>query len=559
MLRSIYIKNFALIDDITVEFGPGLNVLTGETGAGKSILLGALQVALGGRASAEYIRAGEEKAVVQAAFDTSDMELNKRLELLGLESSEDGVLILSREISRSGRNWCRVNGQVVTLAMYRQAGAGLVDLHSQHQQQSLLDPERHLEMLDSFGGQQVVKQQEKVEQHYRQWQQVQRRLQELQHNARDAARQMDMLQFQYDEIEKANLTSDEDQQLTDERNILANAEKISLLANNVRQNLYSGAQHQASAVDLVSEALNSMRELVGYDKKNQERLQSLEEAFYTIEDVGQEMSSYLDDVEDDPQRLDYIEKRLDEINQLRKKYGDTVKDIIEYQQEILNQMEEMTYSEEMLDNLKKQQQEHFQLLNREAEKLSLMRHKTAEKMQKKVISELVDLEMGKVKFTVGFEKLDKPNTKGIDNVQFLIATNPGEPLKPLHKIASGGELSRFMLAVKCLLAGTDKVPTLVFDEVDTGVGGHALHSVGEKMSQIGRQHQVITVTHAPQVACFAKNHYSIEKEIINNKTFTKIINLNYQGRLNELTRMLGGKDSTSAAVEHAEALLKSTN
>ncbi|MBM7855505.1 DNA repair protein RecN (Recombination protein N) [Desulfohalotomaculum tongense] len=558
MLHSLYIKNFALIDDITVEFEPGFNVLTGETGAGKSILLDALQVALGGRASAEYIRAGKDKAVVQAAFQTEHIDLKARLESLGLEPSEDGLLILSREISRSGRNWCRVNGQVVTLAMYRQAGAGLVDLHSQHQQQSLLDPERHLDLLDSFGGRQITSRKEQVAEYYHRWQQLENRLRQLQNNARDIARQIDMLQFQAQEIEKANLAPGEDNQLMDERNVLANAEKISLLGNTVRRNLYSGGgQYSVSAVELIGEAVNSLRELTQYDKKMAQMLQSLEEALYTVEDVAREISGYLDNVEYDPQRLDYIEKRLDEINRLKKKYGESVAEILSYHKNILNQLDELSGSEEQLDELKQQREKYYRLWKQEAEALSNLRREMAEKMQQKVTKELAALEMGKVRFKVGFQPLDKPTPKGMDEVQFLIATNPGEPLKPLHKIASGGELSRFMLAVKCLLAGADKVPTLIFDEVDTGIGGRALRSVGEKMAQIGQKHQVITVTHAPQVACFARNHYLIKKEVLENRTYTSIKKLDYRGRVNELTRMLGGGDSSNAVLEHAEELLKS--
>ncbi|MBO8137279.1 MAG: DNA repair protein RecN [Desulfotomaculum sp.] len=560
MLRSLYIKNFALIDDITVEFGPGLNVLTGETGAGKSILLGALQVAVGGRASAEYIRAGEDKAVVQAAFEPVNADIQERLESLGIQPSEDGVLILSREISRNGRNWCRVNGQVVTLAMYRQAASGLVDVHSQHQQQSLLDPDRHLELLDSFGGNEIEEQKVKVAEYYYQWNMLQSRLAQLQDNARDKARQIDILQFEAQEIDKANLTLDEDKQLTEERKVLANAERIALLGNTIRETLYSGGgNYRVPAVELMGEAVSALRELIEYDKKVEKFLSSLEEALYTVEDVSREISSYLNNIEYDPQRLDYIEKRLHEINRLKKKYGDTVEDILNYHKQVLQQLEELEASEEKLDELRLQKEEYEQLLKKEAQKLSNMRRQTAVKLQEKIKEELAGLEMNKVQFRVSFEKLSKPSAKGIDNVQFLISTNPGEPLKPLHKIASGGELSRFMLAVKCLLAGLDKVPTLIFDEVDTGVGGRVLHSVGEKMAQIGEKHQVITVTHAPQVACFAKLHYLISKEISGERTYTKIKCLDYEGRLAELTRMLGSKELTGPALEHAEALLRSAN
>ncbi|MEG6615916.1 DNA repair protein RecN [Peptococcaceae bacterium 1198_IL3148] len=555
MLRSLYIKNFALIDDITVEFGPGLNILTGETGAGKSILLDALQVALGGRASAEYIRAGEEKAVIQAAFEVETESLLSRLEDLGIAPPEDGVLVLSREITRNGRNLCRVNGQMIALTMYRQAGGGLADLHSQHQQQSLLDTERHLDLLDSYGG--LVGQREKVNQFYHQWHRLQNKLEQLQTNARETARQMEMLTFQLKEIEVANLSPDEDELLVNERNLLVNAEKISTLANLINQALYNGGgKYQAAAVELIGEALNSVRELSQYDPKVESHLESLESAMYAIEDVAREMSGYLDNVDFDPQRLDYIERRIDEINRLKRKYGETVSDILSYYNNIATQLNELSNSEEQYEQLQTQADEYRKLYQQEADKLSQLRQHAARKLQGDVAAELAQLEMEKVKFKIAFLPLDKPSAKGNDDVEFLIAPNPGEPLKPLHKTASGGELSRFMLAIKTLLAEVDAVGTLVFDEVDTGIGGRALQSVGEKMAQIGKSRQVITVTHAPQVACFAKNHYLIKKEVTNNRTFTKITKLDYDGRLHELARMLGGKDTSNVVMTHAEELLK---
>lgn len=559
MLRSLYIKNFALIDDIILEFEPGLNILTGETGAGKSILLDAVQVALGGRASAEYIRAGTDKAIVQVAFQPETSDVIKNLEDLGIEISGEEVLVLSREISRNGRNWCRVNGQVVTLSGYRQAGSGLVDLHGQHQQQSLLHLERYLDLLDSYGGEQVIQQRSKVEKYYHQWQKVQTKLQQMQSNDQDLARQIDVIKFQVQEIENAQLTAGEDQQLINERKLLANAEKISALANTVYQNLYDGAnQQKPAATELIDAGVNALRELAGYDQKLIPLLKSLEETLYVVEDTAREVAQFIDGVEYDAQRLDYIEKRIDEINHLKRKYGDSVAEILRYHQNMLEQLTEITGGTEQLSELQQKLVEYRQLWEQEAQVLSSLRHDLAVKIQKGISQELKDLEMGKVKFEIVLEILDKPTAKGIDSIQFLISTNPGEPLKSLHKIASGGELSRFMLAMKSLLAGTDKIATLIFDELDTGVGGRALYAVGQKMSQISKYCQVITVTHAPQVASFADNHFLIKKEVVQNKTYTKIFNLDDQGRLNELARMLGGKEATGVALEHAASMIKAS-
>ncbi len=555
MLCSLYIKNFALIDDIAVEFGSGLNILTGETGAGKSILLDALQVALGVRASTEFIRAGADKAVVQAAFAVNDIE--RRLNDLGILPSEDGMLILSRELSRSGRNLCRINGQVVTLNMYRQAAAGLVDMHGQHQQQSLLSSDYHLELLDSYGGKELLECRQKTAEYYREWKELQTKLQRLQETSRDIARQIDMLQFQAQEIEKAKLTADEDSQLEQERNILANAEKIANLTNTVKECLYSGSvKYPNSAVDLIGEAVNALHQLTDYDQSFQALLQATESALYTLEDTAREVSDYLSKLEFDPLRLDYIEKRLNEINLLKKKYGATVAEILAYRQKVVEQLNELSYSEENIAELKDKEKKALESWKKQAEQLSALRRKTAKHLEKAVFSELADLEMNKVVFQVGFERLTQPSAKGIDDIYFLISPNPGEPLKPLQKIASGGELSRIMLAIKCLLAGVDKVPTLIFDEVDTGVGGQALTAVGKKMAQIALQRQVITVTHAPQVACYANNHFLIKKEVVGNRTFTRISKLDYQGRVSELARMLGGQQPDGIEGEHAEKLLK---
>lgn len=554
MLCSLYIKNFALIDDITVNFGPGLNTLTGETGAGKSILLDAMQLALGERASAEYIRAGEDKATVQAAFEIPSEQEANRLAEMGIDIS-DGLLLLTREISRTGRNWCRVNGQVVTLTMYRQAGAGLVDLHAQHQQQSLLDTERHLALLDNHGSHQLINQRQLVASHYQTWRKLQIKLEQMQKNAREMARQVDMLQFQVREIESAQLKPDEDVQLLEERNILANAEKITSLANTVNQSLYQGGgQHQMAAVELIGTALAALKELQQYDQRANPWQKALESALYSVEDIAMEASNYLNSIEFDPQRLDYIEKRINEINHLKKKYGESVADILSYHQQITKQLNEISAGEAQFATKQCQVEEYYQQYLQESKLLSDLRHQAAVQLEQDVAKELADLDMARIEFKVGFALHDRPRSIGMDAVQFLITTNPGEPLKPLHKIASGGELSRLMLAIKSLLAAVDEVQTLIFDEVDTGVGGRALHAVGEKMAQIGATRQVIAVTHAPQVASFAKQHYLIKKEVVGGRTYTNIIKLADDERIGELARMLGGK--SDVAFRHAKELFK---
>lgn len=557
MLHSLYIKNFALIDDVEVNFGGGLNIVTGETGAGKSMLIDALQVALGSRASADFIRTGRDKATVQATFDLAKLPwLSQRLSELGLDLEDDDLLVLAREINRNGKNYCRVNGRLVSLNVYRQVGGGLVDMLGQHEQQTLLNQDRHRALLDKLGGPQLINQAKRVKEIYRQWRDASTELKELENNARELARRLDMLTFQVAEIDKAALVEGEEEELLNERKLLVNAEKIARLAGESYDYLYGGETGGTSAVDAVGKAAAALKELAEIDGNLHSLVEAVESALYQLEDAAREISSYRDDVEYNPDRLDEIEHRLSLIKQLKYKYGASIQEILEFRHQAAAEIGTLANSSEKTELLKTQIKTLEQAWQQEAQNLSHLRKKAARELEQAAAKELKYLEMGSVAFRVGMTETGQLSPNGAEEIEFLIAPNPGEPLRPLQKIASGGELSRIMLVLKVLLAGVDEVPTLIFDEVDTGVGGKALQAIGEKLAKIGQSRQVICVTHAPQVACFADNHYLISKTVVDGHAQTSVTCLDESARVEELARMLAGREITDVVKDHAEQMLK---
>lgn len=557
MLQSLYIKNFALLDDVEVNFSTGLNIVTGETGAGKSMLIDALQVALGSRASADFIRSGRDKATVQATFYIAQLPwMVTRLDELGLDLEEDHLLILSRDISHSGKNHCRVNGRLVSLGVYREVGSGLVDMLGQHEQQTLLNQERHRWLLDRLGGHDLLNQTQQVKEIYGRWRDTARELKEIQGNARELARRLDMLTFQVKEIEKAALAEGEEEELVHERQLLMNAEKIARLAGETYEYLYGGETGETPAVDTVGKAAAVLKELSEIDPQLGGLRESLEAALYQLEDVSREISSYRDRVEFNPERLDEIEHRLSLIKQLKYKYGSDIKEILEFKKSASGEIDLLANQSERTHELNTLLISVEQEWREAALTLGNLRRNAAQELERDAGIELKHLEMSGVDFRVGMTEVTELSPQGMEEVEFLIAPNVGEPLRPLQKIASGGELSRMMLVLKVLLAGVDEVPTLILDEVDTGVGGKALQAIGEKLAQIGRGRQVICVTHAPQVACFADNHYLIRKEAVAGHMQTFVEGLDQGGRVAELARMLAGREITDIVKNHAKQMLK---
>lgn len=558
MLLSISIRNFGIIDQLRMDFQTGFNVLTGETGAGKSIIIDALQVVLGGRVSGDQIRTGAEKALLQAAFDISAMKgLTPFLEEQGVDVPEDAILVLAREISRSGKNVSRVNGQVMTLGFLRKVGGSLADMHMQLELNSLLEQERQRQLLDRFGGDRVLQALQEVNLLYARWKEARLNLDRFTGDAADRARRKDELLYMIKEIELAKLRVDEDIELEEEKKVLANAEKINSLVSGAYSFLYGEAGGRAAAVDLLAQAVGAMRNLALLDKRAENILAALENAFYQAEDAVRELAGYRDSIEFSPIRLEVVGDRLEIVKRLKRKYGETINEIAGRLNSMRGELEILEGTDELLLEAALEIEQVEAAYSIAAGALSTARREAAGSLQEAVAAELISLEMGRVEFQVAFTELTGPVRDGLERVDFLIATNPGEPLKQLAKIASGGELTRIMLALKAILAGADEIPVLVFDEADTGIGGRALQAVAEKMSQLGRHHQVICVTHSAQVASHAKAHHLIVKEVEGGRTVTRTQLLEHRERLEELARMLGGREVTEITRRHAAQMLDS--
>lgn len=567
MLMHLSVKNLALIDQINMDFDKGLNILTGETGAGKSIIIDAVNLILGNRADRDLIQTGKDYAFVEAVFDISKHpHIIQILDELGIEMEEDGSLLIVRELSASGKNICRINGRIVTLSILRNLSRYLVDIHGQHEHQSLLRVEQHGELLDMLGGAKIEKSKEKVREIYNLWRQIHRKIKKLSHLGTDGERRKDILQYQINEIESANLREGEEEELTRERDRLINAEKIINIVNSAYQDIYSGSGNFHSAFDLIGRCASQLKEIADIEPSLDSLSQRIEEIFYQLEDIAFELRNYRDEFEHDPYRLDEIEKRLETIRDLKRKYGPNLSDIFSYLKEIKEELETLENSQEILDKLLKQEEEIYNQLLEDCHILSNQRKETAKIFEEQLIKQLKELGMEKSKFVVNIESIDNvsdsfeirdrltPN--GYDIIEFMISTNPGEPVKPLSKIISGGEMSRIMLAFKTILAQVDNIPTLIFDEIDVGISGRIAHVVGEKMGNISRSRQVICVTHLPQIAAMADNHYKIEKLYVGEYTRTMASKLDKRQRQEEIARMTGGRTLSKANMEHASELIR---
>jgi DNA repair protein RecN (Recombination protein N) len=556
MLLNIFIKNFGIIDQLRFDLQEGFNVLTGETGAGKSVIIDALQIALGGRSSSDQIRSGAEKALLQATFDIgANKETALLLEDAGIDPAEDSIMVMTREITRAGKNICRLNEQAVTLGLYRKIGNSLADMHMQPELNSLLSQEKQRQLLDRFAGAGALAVLKEVNSLYARWHEARRYYDQLNAEAGDRARRIDMLRYQIEEIRRAELNPGEDAELETEKNILANAEKISMLAAEAYDALYEGKSSQYSAVDLLARTLDNIRNLVLLDQRNEAVLADLENILYQAEDAARYLSGYRDGVEFSQARFEAVGERLEQIKKLKKKYGGSIPEIINFLETAQKELVKLENIEESLDQAAGEVKEIEGGYYKAAGILGTARREAAGVLQEAVKRELLNLEMGRIEFIIAFSDIEGPAQGGLDRLEFMISTNPGEPLKPLAKIASGGELTRIMLALKALLADADEIPVLVFDEADTGIGGRALQAVAEKMQQLGRHRQVICVTHSPQVASLGNAHFRIVKEYDGERTATRIKLLDHQERLEELARMLGGREVTDVTMQHAIQML----
>jgi DNA repair protein RecN (Recombination protein N) len=561
MLKELSIKNFAIIDQLRVEFAPGLNVFTGETGAGKSIVVDALNLALGERASNDLIRTGSDEAVVEAAFELNShgpAAVRAILADQGIVAEPGEDLIVRRVISAAGKNKVYINGSLANLATLAAVGAALADIHGQHEHQSLLAIDQQRDMVDSFGG--LLDRRDAFASLYERYHGLRRELAALEAGEREKAQREDLLRYQANEVEAARLQDGEDESLAAEQRVMANAEKLAGLAAAADEALYSG---DGAALAGLKRAITSLREIATIDASLASALELLESGRAQVEEAAREVASYAERVEYDPARLEAIGDRLDLIQKLKKKYGATIAEITAFGERAARELEKIERSGEEMARLRAEIASSREQLTAKAKDLTKKRSAAARELEKKVEAELGHLGMKKTVFQAritqepGEDTTDgnKVSARGADRIEFLISPNPGEEPRPLARIASGGELSRIMLALKTILVEGDPIPTLVFDEVDAGIGGAVAEEVGKKLRKIAGRRQVFCITHLPQIASMATSHYGVAKVVKKDRTSTEVKVLDRAERVDEVARMLGGKTITEATLKHAEEMI----
>ncbi len=548
MLRSLNVKNIALMDNINVEFGEGLNVITGETGAGKSILVDSLNLLFGARGDKELVRMGQNKGFVQGCFNLPPGRADA-LEEMGLDC-EDDCLILSRELTSDGRSSCRINGKMVTLSMLREVSSWLVDIHGQHEHQALLKSENHLNFLDAYAGEKAIQARNMAGKAYEEYKGIQRRLHGDWGTDEERARKIDLLKYQIDEIQMAELDPGELDELNSERSKLLNIEQIAQGLNECYQSL----KEDGAALDLIRSGISAINSLGRYTDDFNELAQRMESAYYELEDISGELSEQLDASENDPRRLEQVEKRMEVISELLRKYGDTEQKALEYMHRAEEELDELLNAGQTIENLKIELEQKRLELVEKCDLLTAVRKNAAAQLSEKIKKELAELGMEKALFQIELDK-KQPSQDGADRAEFMFSANPGQPLKPLTKIISGGELSRLMLAIKGIFAQRDMIPTMVFDEIDTGISGRMARVTAEKMAGIAALHQVLCVTHLAVIASMADRHYFIEKISTPDNTVTRLSLLEEEGRINEIARLTGGGE-TALARGHAREMLE---
>ena len=594
MLAELNISNFAIIDSLFLRLGPGFNALTGETGAGKSIIIDALGALLGSKVEAEFVRHGASSARVEGLFDLAAMQEAPRRSLRdllaegGLSDTEDGsddTVILTREINASGRTTARVNGRLVNLPILQQIGELLVDVHGQSEHVSLLRWATHIHLLDEYAG--LSEQRGTMAELVARLRTTQKELRDLQHDERELARRVDLLTYQVEEIEKASIQPGEDEDLANERSRLANSERLSSICDAMYALLIESADgdefaapgtrggHAPStpARDALGDASAMLAELARLDPSMEAHQATLDAIYESVEELGRTIRVYRESVEHDPARLEEIEERISLLHELKRKYGPTLEEAISFGERAAQELDAITHSEERIAALQEQTERLAQEIGELSARMTKEREKAGKNLARAVEEAVKDLLMGSTQFKVEIEQTPDPNgvplpskegrwaysEKGIDRVEFLISPNPGEPLKPLAKIASGGETSRLMLALKSILSEADLTPTLVFDEVDVGVGGRSGGVVGEKLWGLTSSHQVVCITHLPQIAAFADNHFKITKEVTGDRTRTQVEELSAEAQVQEIAAMIGGTPVSPASLQNAREILKDTN
>ncbi len=546
MLLDLHVKNLALIEKAEISFEEGLNILTGETGAGKSIIIGSVNIALGGKVPKDIIRQGAEYAYVELVFCVTEPEKKALLQAMDVMLPEDGTLIISKKIMPS-RSVSKINDETVTAAKLKEITSLLIDIHGQHEHQSLLYKSKHLQILDAYAKSNTIPLKNTIAQTYRTYRELQERIEALSMDKESRLREADFCRFEIEELENADLREGEEEELTVLYRRFQHGQKI-------MEGL--SAADRALEGEGVSVALKEIDRVAEYDEALAPIRDQLYDADSIIRDIIHDISSYIDGFSFDEEEFQRIGDRLDIIHGLQAKYGDRISDIMAQLEEKRKRLEELENHDLILEQLKKELAETERKLEEESRKLSKIRQKAAAEMVDRIRQGLIDLNFIDVQFDMKFEILDHYTPGGFDEAEFLISTNPGEPVRPLGTVASGGELSRIMLAIKAVLADTDEIPTLIFDEIDTGISGRTAQKVSEKLSYIGKSHQVICITHLPQIAAMADAHYEIAKAAADGRTTTTIRRLDEEQMVQELARLLGGAEITEAVYDNAREMKK---
>ncbi|WP_289136203.1 DNA repair protein RecN [uncultured Brevibacillus sp.] len=564
MLVELSIRNFAIIKEVTVSFQKGLNILTGETGAGKSIIIDALGLLLGGRASADFVRYGESRAEVEGLFELpAGHPALIVCTNVGVQIEQDGMLVVRRDISNQGKSIIRLNGQLVTLAMLRELGPWLVTVHGQHDTHMLMQSDKHINWLDAYGEAALGSAKHEYTQLYTAFRKTKQDLERMARNERELVQRIDLLEYQLNEIESAALTPGEDEKLLAQRKKWMNIEKV----YSTMQDAYRSLHGDQKGMDWLGHAMGDLERIVVYEEQLAPILETVQTAYYQIEDVVHQLRQLSYQMDFEPAQLAEVESRLDQIQFLKRKYGKSVDDILEYAATIQDELDDMHHYEDRLQQIEKRLTELAADLAVEALELSVIRQECAGKLAQEIEQQLKELHMERARFAIDVRQTPdedgveidgikrQVDANGMDQIEFLISPNPGEPLRPLAKIASGGELSRVMLAIKTILAGTDQVETLIFDEVDTGVSGRAAQAIAEKLARVAGRRQVLCITHLPQVASMADAHFLIKKEMNEFETKTIVSRLSDDDRVTELARMLSGAEVTAKTEEHAREMI----
>ncbi|OIN97537.1 DNA repair protein RecN [Candidatus Desantisbacteria bacterium CG1_02_38_46] len=534
MLKGLNIENFAIIDNLSLKFDGGLNVFTGETGAGKTIIIEALSLILGEKVETALIRTGEEKAVISTLFDLNGDEI-----------------FIKREITSAGRGICYINEKIVSLNALKEIGNTLVDIHGQHEHQSLLKPDKHIDLLDRFG--ELQTRQEKITEIYNELKKREKRLDELKTLEKESETLRELFQFQVDEITGANLSEGDDVKIEKERLVLSSFQKLTEGVSGIYQELF---ESEGAIIDRLKKIAGQLQDIAPLDESIKGFLKSIDEASLSLQEFASELRKYRDGLEYDPQRIEVLTEKQDFIQKLKRKYGTTIREILDFKKEVEQKLKDISSRKEEIEKLTTEVTQLKEKCLKESQELSKKRKMAAGKLEENIEKELADLEMKKTKFKVQISESEL-GPKGIDRIEFLLSPNLGEDLRPLVKIASGGEMSRIMLALKSILLNADEIPVMVFDEIDLGIGGKTASSVGAKMKALSSKKQIICITHLAQIAAFGNSHFKVEKSVEKGRTKTEVNELNGDERVKEIARMISGDKITSTSLKHAKELLES--